>query len=183
MANIPDTIISGCKKGDSRSQEALYRLVAPVMYALCLRYGGNADDAGDIMQDGFIKVFSKIGQYSGKGSLEGWIRRIMINTALERYRGQVHMESLEDKADQVSGVAGDETLEEITADEISNVISELSPKYRMVFNLYAIEGYSHKEISEMLGISEGTSKSNLSRARSVLQEKLKDLYKISREAK
>lgn len=183
VANIPDTIIEGCRKGDSKSQERLYRLVAPVMYGLCLRYAGDESDAMDIMQDGFIKVFRKIGQYSGKGSMEGWIRRIMINTALERYRSQVIMEHIDDKTSLPGDFSGEETIETITAGEISELISSLTPKYRMVFNLYAIEGYSHKEISQMLGISEGTSKSNLSRARTVLQEKMRVLYKISRESK
>ncbi len=183
MSNIPDKIIAGCKKGDGRSQEALYRLVAPVMYGLCLRYAGNEDDARDIMQDGFIKVFSKIGQYTGKGSLEGWIRRIMVNTALERYRGMVNMESIDEKITGNPELSHEETIAKLTADEITEMISSLTPRYRMVFNLYAIEGYSHKEISEMMGISEGTSKSNLSRARAVLQEKLKILYKESREAR
>jgi RNA polymerase sigma factor (sigma-70 family) len=183
VTNIPDNIIAGCKKGESRSQEALYRLVAPVMYGLCLRYAGNEDDARDIMQDGFIKVFLKIKQYSGKGSVEGWIRRIMINTALERYRGQVSLDRLDDRTDSRIEPADNETLESITAEEITTLIRSLTPKYRMVFNLYAIEGYSHKEIAGLMGISEGTSKSNLSRARAILQEKIKALYKESREAK
>ncbi|HYW93994.1 MAG TPA: RNA polymerase sigma factor [Bacteroidales bacterium] len=183
MANIPDTIIEGCRKGDSKNQERLYRLVAPVMYGLCLRYAGDEGNAMDIMQDGFIKVFRKIGQFSGKGSMEGWIRRIMINTALERYRGRVIMEPIDDKAGLQEDFSGEDTIDTITAGEITALISSLTPKYRMVFNLYAIEGYSHKEISQMLGISEGTSKSNLSRARTVLQEKMKVLYKISRESK
>ncbi len=179
MTTIPETILQGCRKGDGRSQEALYRLVAPVMYGLCLRYAGNEDDARDIMQDGFIKVFGKIGQYSGKGSLEGWIRRIMINTALERFRGQIKLETIDERTAGHSELTTAETLENITAGEIIGLIGTLTPRYRMVFNLYAIEGYSHKEIAEMMGISEGTSKSNLSRARTILQEKMRILFKES----
>jgi RNA polymerase sigma-70 factor (ECF subfamily) len=135
------------------------------------------------MQDGFIKVFAKISQYSGKGSLEGWIRRIIINTALEKYRSSVSMYSLDDRFKGGEDLSSDNTVEKLNAEQILKLIQELSPKYRMVFNLYAIEGYSHKEISELLGITEGTSKSNLSRARVILQEKVKELFNIPREVK
>lgn len=175
--------MEGCKKGNGKSQEALYRLVAPGMYGLCLRYAGNEDDAKDILQDGFIRVFGKIAQFSGKGSLEGWIRRIMINTALERYRSRVVMERIDENPGRYEKKAGSNVIGNITAYEITCLIRELTPKYRMVFNLYAIEGYSHREISGLLGISEGTSKSNLSRARSILQEKMRAIYQISRETR
>ncbi len=183
MTNISDTIIDGCKKGDGRSQEALYRLVAPAMYGLCLRYAGNKDDANDIMQDGFIKVFRKIDQFTGKGSLEGWIRRIIVNTALEKFRSQIETERIDYQVNSRIELSGTETIENITADEIVAIVGTLTPRYRMVFNLYAIEGYSHREIAEMMGITEGTSKSNLSRARIILQEKIRILYQESRDTK
>jgi len=153
------------------------------MYGLCLKYSNDKDDAKDIMQDGFIKVFQKIDQYSEKGSFEGWVRRIMINTALEKYRSQVTMYSLDERMPVSDEGVNSSVIEELTAEDLLGLVRQLTPKYRMVFNLYAIEGFSHKEIGEMLGISEGTSKSNLSRARLILQEKVKELFSITRDAK
>jgi RNA polymerase sigma factor (sigma-70 family) len=146
-----------------------------------LQYADNTDDAKDIMQEGFIKVFRKIEQFTGKGSLEGWVRRIMVNTALEKYRSQVIMQPVDEKTAIKNNLIYEETIENISADNIISIIQTLTPKYRMVFNLYAIEGYSHKEIAEKLGISEGTSKSNLSRARVILQDKVNKLFHDSRE--
>ncbi|MCF8378076.1 MAG: RNA polymerase sigma factor [Bacteroidales bacterium] len=146
------------------------------MYGVCLQYAGNADDAKDIMQDGFIKVFSKIDQYTGKGSFEGWIRRILVNTALEKIRSRVNLQSIDEYDNANVEMFDQYVLESMTAEEISQLIQNLSPKYRLVFNLYALEGFSHKDISEKLGISEGTSKSNLSRARSILQQKVVELF-------
>lgn len=154
-------------------------MVSPIMYGLCLQYSGDEDDAKDILQEGFIKVFRKIGQYSGKGSFMGWIRRIMINTALEKYRSAVNMQSIDDHEVLEEEVIDDNILASLTAEEITKLIQELSPQYRLIFNLYAIEGYSHKEISEMTGISEGTSKSNLSRARTILQKKVRAIFENS----
>ena len=182
MADVPEKIIEGCKKGKGRYQEELYRLIAPRMYGLCLKYANDKDDAKDIMQDGFIKVFQKIDQYSSKGSFEGWVRRIMINTALEKYRNQVTIYSLDERMPLSDEGVHSTVVEDLTAEDLLSLIHKLTPKYRMVFNLYAIEGYNHKEIAEMLGISEGTSKSNLSRARVILQEKVKELYSITKDA-
>ncbi|MFW5644571.1 MAG: RNA polymerase sigma factor [Bacteroidota bacterium] len=173
---IPREIIKGCLKGKKQSQEKLYRLTSPLMYGLCLQYAGNEDDAKDIMQEGFIKVFNKMDQFSEKGSIMGWIRRIMINTALEKYRSQVSRQSLDNGKIQAEEIVEDYTLENLEADVIVELIQQLTPQYRLIFNLYAIEGYSHREISEMTGISEGTSKSNLSRARRILQRKVMELY-------
>lgn len=173
---IPREIIKGCRKGKSQSQEKLYNMVSPLMYGLCLQYAGNEDDAKDIMQEGFIKVYKKIDQFSGKGSIIGWIRRIMINTALEKYRSQVNHQSMDNEKFQFEETVNDNILENLEAEVIVQLIQELSPQYRLIFNLYAIEGYSHREISEMTGISEGTSKSNLSRARTILQKKVTELY-------
>jgi RNA polymerase sigma factor (sigma-70 family) len=176
LADIPDKVIKGCINGNAGCQTGLYRLLAPKMYALCLQYAGNRDEAKDIMQDGFIKVYQKIEQFSGKGSFEGWVRRIMINTALEKYRSRVLTEQIDEKSGLKEEVASDDSISDLTAAELINLIQTLTPQYRMVFNLYALEGYNHKEIGEMLGISEGTSKSNLSRARVILQEKIHELY-------
>lgn len=176
MAAKLDILIDGCRKGDRSSQEQLYRQFSGAMYGLCLQYAGSEEDASDIMQDGFVKVFKKIDQVKEPQAFPGWIRRVMINTALEKYRSQVHLKRVDEEPHQLQDQITDEVLETMDAEFIVQLIQELSPKYRMVFNLYAIEGYNHKEIGEMLGISEGTSKSNLSRARTILQEKVKKVY-------
>jgi len=145
------------------------------MYGLCLRYASDEDDAKDILQEGFIKVYSKIQQYGFKGSFEGWVRKIFVNTALMRFRSNriIHVEFDEQLCkDQV---ISEELESSHGEEELLKLIDELTPKYKLVFNLYAIEGYSHQEISAMLNISEGTSKSNLSRARAILQGKLRVL--------
>ena len=173
MADISEKIIEGCKKRDGRSQQELYRLLAPVMYGVCLKYAGNTDDAKDIMQDGFIKVFQNIDQFAGRGSFEGWVRRILINTALEKYRSHKEIYSIDEKMNVIEDKGYTDVLNNLSVEELLKLVQQLSPQYRMVFNLYVIEGYNHKEISEMMGISEGTSKSNLSRARVILQNKIK----------
>ena len=176
MADKLEILIKGCLKGDRGSQEKLYRQFSGAMYGLCMQYASSPEDAQDILQDGFVKVFRKIDQVRDAKAFPGWIRRIMINTALERYRSQVHMSRVdEDPALHDEGV-DDGMLEQMDAEVIIGLIQELTPKYRIVFSMYAIEGYSHKEISQQLGISEGTSKSNLSRARSILQERVTALY-------
>jgi RNA polymerase sigma-70 factor (ECF subfamily) len=147
------------------------------MFGVCLRYSGSRQDAQDILHEGFLKVYEKIGQFESRGSFEGWIRKIMVNTALEKFRNQNRAVNAQETVEEIEYGSGDELNENITAKELLAMIEGLTPQYRIVFNLYAIEGYSHKEISKMLGISEGTSKSNLSRARSILQEKVKEFYK------
>jgi RNA polymerase sigma-70 factor (ECF subfamily) len=174
-----DNIIDGCLKGDRKSQERLYTMFSKRMFGLCLQYADNQDDAADILQEGFIKVFRKLGQFGGKGSFEGWIRRIMINTALERYRSQVRLYPLTDQTMKKDEMVDEEVFERLSAADLIRLVQELPPRYRMVFNLYAIEGYSHKEIGEMMGISVGTSKSNLSRARDILQQKVKQYFDTS----
>lgn len=176
MAVQLDILIEGCKKGDPVSQEQLYRQFSAAMYGLCLQYASSEEDARDILQDGFIKVFGKLGQVQDPKAFPGWIRRVMINTALERYRSQVVMQRVDDVPGALGDQLSDEILEAINVGALVEMIRELTPRYRMVFNLYAIEGYNHKEIGEMLGISEGTSKSNLSRARAILQEKVTQVY-------
>jgi len=170
-------MVRDCQQGDPGAQRELYDYFKSRMFGICLRYAGNYDDAQDVLQEGFIKVFDKIHQFRFKGSFEGWIRRIMVNTALEKYRDhyrRVHvLDSVPDIADDQQPA---EPAAEIGALELIGYIQELPPKYRAVFNLYALEGYSHKEISRMLRISEGTSKSNLSRARTLLKEKVNRYY-------
>jgi RNA polymerase sigma factor (sigma-70 family) len=172
-----NSIIYGCQEGDPGAQKELYELFKTKMFGICLRYAKDYDDAQDILQDGFLKVYEKVGQFKFKGSFEGWIRKIMVNTALERFRIKYQMIDINDNIKEVDRKAGNDIIADISAKELLKFVQELSPRYRAVFNLYAIEGYSHKEISGMLGISEGTSKSNLSRARAILQEKINKFYK------
>jgi len=167
-------IVKACIKGNRKAQKQLYQLFADKMFGVCMRYADDVDEAKDILQDGFIKVFMNLEQFNHKGSFEGWVRRIMVNTALEKFRDKnylfaVNMEQGYESRDKEY----DHILSELAAKDLLKMVQELSPQYRMVFNLYAIEGYSHKEICEMLNIKEGTSKSNLSRAREILKEKIK----------
>ena len=167
-------IINGCLKGNRRDQELLYRRHAAKLYAVCLQYSGNDEEARDILQEGFIKIFENLVNYKHEGSFEGWMRRIMVNTALEKYRSKHNLYRVDD-IDQIpepDATPDNEDYAGLEASDLMDIIRELPPKYRMVFNLYAIEGYTHKEISSIVNISEGTSKSNLSRARVILQRRV-----------
>ena len=167
-------IIKGCLSGSRRDQELLYRRHSARLYSVCLQYSGNDEEAKDILQEGFIKVFENLHLYKHEGSFEGWLRRIVVNTALERYRRRNHLYRVDDidTIEEPEAMPDTEDYAGLQAIDLLFIIRELPPKYRMVFNLYAIEGYSHKEIGEMLSISEGTSKSNLSRARTILQRRV-----------
>lgn len=169
VTNELDHIIQGCIKGNRSHQEKLYQIFSPKMFGVCLRYCRNYDEAKDILQDGFIKVFEKIAQFGQRGSFEGWIRRIMINTALERFRKNSHTLTMEKLPDIVDNEELEENEIEFSMDELLGYVQKLPERYRMVFNLYVFEEMSHKEVAEIMGITEGTSKSDLSRARSILQ--------------
>lgn len=171
-----DSIVKGCISEKRKDQEKLFNLFSDEMFGVCIYYSKDYTEAEDTLHEGFMKVFQKIGQFSGKGSLAGWIKRIMINTALEKYRKQHHMYAITDKFEFEEDIERTNVIDDLSAKDLINLIRELTPKYRMVFNLYAIEGYSHKEIGKMLGISEGTSKSNLARARYALQKKVKNHF-------
>lgn len=174
-----DDLIEGCKAGDRKMQEALYRQTAPAMFAVCMRYTKNRMEAEDILQMGYIKIFQKINDYRGGGSFEGWTRRIMVNTAIESYRKNIrslHLVPIEDALEQPS--TGFD-FGKLGIEDLMKQIQNLAEGYRMVFNLYAIEGYAHKEIAEMLGISEGASKSQLSRARAILKEEILKMEHIN----
>jgi len=173
-------IVKGCVAGKREFQEQLYKLFSPKMYPVCLYYTKDQTEAEDVLHDGFIRVFKYIGQFQGIGSFEGWLRRIMINTALERFRTQNHLFPVEDVFEYVDDRGYEDIISSISFDELLDIIRELTPQYRMVFNLYAFEDMTHKEISEKLGISVGTSKSNLSRARVILQEKIAKKYQIDK---
>ena len=166
-----EQLIQRCKKNDRKAQQELYSLFASKLFATCLKYSRNKSEAEDNLQDSFITIYKKIGQYNGKGSFEGWLRRIAINTALQKYRGQAVFHIVNDNL-----VEEDEnmTIEDHTPslDYLLNIIQGLPDRYRLVFNLYVLDGYSHKEIAGMLNINEGTSKSNLARGRMILKEKI-----------
>ncbi len=167
-------LIKGCIEGDRRIQKELYDRFSPKMYAVCLRYMGNADDAQDILQEGFIKVYKNLERFRGEGSFEGWIRRIFVNTAIEQIRKKKMDVSLTEKEETIEYKSVSAT-DNINEKDLLKIVSELSPGYRSVFNMYVVEGFSHKEIGELLGISEGTSKSQLARARMILQERIKNI--------
>ena len=166
-------LISGCIDGNRRMQEELYRRFSPRMYAVCLRYAGNGDEAQDILQDGFIKVYKKLESFRGEGSFEGWIRRIFVNTAIEHFRRKKYLQPVTEKEEGTLEGNYVSVLDELAERDILQLVQQLSPGYRTVFNMYVVEGYTHKEIGEIMGISEGTSKSQLSRAKVILQEMVK----------
>lgn len=167
-----DKLIKKCKERDIKAQSEVYQLFAGKLFALCLKYSKNYQEAQDNLQDGFITVFNKIDQYQFKGSFEGWIKRIIINTALQKYREKSVLNLISEEIPDEVEVEIDET--EISLDFLLNIIQALPNRYRLVFNMYVLDGYSHREIAEMLEISEGTSKSNLSRARQILKKKVEE---------
>ncbi len=169
--------IEGARRGDRRSQKAIYDMLSGKMFAVCLRYMGNRDAAEDILQDGFVTLFTKLDSYSGDGSFEGWARRIFVNTALMSLRKHDALKGSED-VDAAWNITSDDptAIEKIGYTELMKMIESLPPGFRTVFNMYVIEGYSHKEIAEALDISETTSRSQLQRARVFLQSKIKDRY-------
>lgn len=169
-------LIDDCKAGKVKAQRALYNLFARKMMAVCLRYSDNFESAQDLLQEGFIKVFSAIGTYNFAGSFEGWMRRIFVNTALEELRRKnVLKNSIEIDTPVMQAEADYSAVDQISANELLELISALPVGFRTVFNMFAIEGYSHKEIADVLGITESTSRSQYTRAKKALQEKLKEL--------
>jgi len=166
-------LIERCLENDPRAQEFLYKRFSRRMYGVCLRFARNTLEADDILQEGFIKVFTFLKDFRQDGSLEGWIRRTIVNTAINYYHSKENewKETSIDKAESFQSVSED-VLDKISTNDLLDIIRELPEGYRMVFNLYIIEGYNHQEIAEMLHISENTSKSQLSRARMALQEQL-----------
>ena len=174
-----EQIIADCKKNHPKAQEQLYKLFAKKFFGVCLKYSRNYDDAQDNLQDGFIIIFKKIEQFSGKGSFEGWAKRILINNALLRFKDIRFLEILDYNIADVELEIDDDT---ISLDYLLQIIQELPDQYRIVFSLYVLDGYSHKEISEMLKISTGTTKSNLYRARLILKEKIEKLTDIKFES-
>ena len=163
-------LVKGCLRGERKWQKVLFEKYYGMMLAVCQRYSKNRDEAKDILQEGFIKVFQKLEQFSFNSSLEAWVRRIMVNTAIDFYRKRASGPMIYemDEAGDVSGQQ--DVISDMNHAELMNLLQKLPPGYKMVFNMYVIEGYSHKEIGELLNISEGTSKSQLGKARGYLQK-------------
>ncbi len=166
-----EEILSGCQNGKRRYQELLYRRHAQKMYAICISYATDRSLAQDILQEAFIKVFKNINNYKRMGSLEGWIRRIVVNTAIDHLRQNARVNNFinDDKA-EYQVYTENEALPSLQFNEILGLIAKLPEGAKVIFNLFALEGYSHKEIAEKLEISVGTSKSQYNRARSILKD-------------
>lgn len=169
-------LIKDCLKGNPIAQRKLFEKFAPKMMSVCLRYMRDEQEAEDVLQDGFIKVFQKLNAYESTGSLEGWVRRIMVNTALDQIRRNSKFGYTEDVMEVGYKIENNDfAVEGLMAQDLMKLINQLPEGYKVVFNMFAIEGYSHKEIADMLGITESTSKSQYSRARAYLREKLEKL--------
>lgn len=171
-----NALVQKCIEGDPRAQRMLFEKFAPKMLGVCIRYTKDTEQAEDVLQDGFVKIFTKLDHYNGVGSLEGWVRRIMVNTALDQIRrnlkhqDDVALENVEFRLEKEGHI-----LESLMEEDLLKLISEMPVGYKTVFNMFAIEGYSHKEIADEMGISENTSKSQYSRARAFLKAKLEEL--------
>ncbi|MDB4924757.1 MAG: sigma-70 family polymerase sigma factor [Mucilaginibacter sp.] len=170
-AYIIDELITRCKAGERQAQELLYKQFAAKMLGVCMRYATDRMEAEDMLQNGFIKVFKKLEDYRGDGAFEGWVRRIMVHSAIEYYRKHHKMVQVMDVTEIGNEPSVNPTvMANMGVKDLMNIIRQLSPGYKMVFNLYAIEGYSHREIAGIVGITEGASKSQLSRARAILKD-------------
>jgi len=173
LKETEEQLIKGCLAGIPAFQQMLYKRYAPKMLTVCMRYANNQEEAEDILQEGFIIVFEKMSQFKMQGSFEGWIRKVMVNKSLEHLRKAtkiypvLNIDKVEDKF-----ISQDDILNTIASKELLKMIQELPPMYKMVFNLYVFEGMSHKEIAAQVGIAEGTSRSNLSDARTLLKKKI-----------
>lgn len=177
-------IIEGCCRNERKAQKALYERYASILLGVCIRYSGRRDEAEDILQDGLIKVYFNIKEYAGRGSFINWMKKIMVNTAITHYHRNLkhhYHQDIEDiRETDIEGIPMNAS--EFTREELLSVIRDLPYGYRMIFNLYAIEGYKHKEIAEMLEIDVNTSKSQYSRAKGHIRKKLGKLGKIAEKA-
>jgi RNA polymerase sigma factor (sigma-70 family) len=165
----------GCLKNDRKQQELLYKALAPKMLAVCMRYASDKDEAQDILQEGFIKMFNNVHKYRGEGNLEGWIRRIMVHCAISRYRKQKQLVLVEELPETGNSVCNGYNAHGLEVKDLLKMIQKLPQAYRSVFNMYAIEGYSHQEIGNKLGITELLSRTNLCRARAILKNMVNTL--------
>jgi RNA polymerase sigma-70 factor (ECF subfamily) len=175
-------IIKGCAEHDRKAQQMLYDKYSRFLLGICMRYATDRSEAEDILQDSFLKIFFSIGDFSGTGSFAGWMRKVAVNTAITHYHKNLKHRYHIEIEEYVSVETGTSSFEEdlFTSDELFKVMNDLPAGYRMVFNLYAVEGYKHKEIADMLGIDTNTSKSQYSRAKAVLRDKLDKLRKLKK---
>ena len=173
-------LIRKCRNNDRNAQEKLYRLYAAKLFGVCLKYSSSRQEAEDNLQDGFVTIFEKISQYKNEGSFEGWMKRILINTALQKHRQQKVYDITNEDYLQQEEIEVE--TEELSVDFLLECVQSLPDRYRQVFNLYVMDGHSHKEIAELLKISEGTSKSNLARARMALKDKIERKQNIQNSA-
>ena len=168
-----ERLLHECKKNNTQAQEQLYKLLAPKLFAVCLKYSRNHEEAQDNLQESFLIIFDKLKQFKNEGSFEGWAKRLVVNYVLQQYRKQgTFLELVSDNIFVVEEIEIDD--ESITMEFLLKIIQELPDRYRLIFNLYVVDGYSHKEIAKMLEINEGTSKSNLARAKMILKEKIQN---------
>jgi RNA polymerase sigma-70 factor (ECF subfamily) len=174
-------LINGCLNKDRKMQEMLYNRFSSKMYAVCLRYCKDAEEAQDLLQDGFVKIFKNLEKFRGEGSFEGWIRRIFVNTSIEHFRKSLKNFSVSDTQEVIVEDPSWNALDNLAEKDIIKMIQKLSPGYRQVFNMYVIEGYAHKDIGEILGISEGTSKSQLARAKAILKKMVEEKFKENKD--
>lgn len=171
------TLIKECVKGNAKAQRFLFDKFAPKMLTVCIRYAKNKSDAEDVLQDAFIKVFNKINEFKKEGSLEGWIRRIMVNTSLDQIRKNIKFSNDTDlEAVSYKLENNDFTFENLVSEDLLKLINSMPNGYRVVFNMFAIEGYSHQEIASTLGVTENTSKSQYLRARNFLKKELEKIH-------
>lgn len=179
-----DQLIEACLKGDRQSQSRLYNLYVQQMFVICLRYSKTREEAEEILQEGFMKVFEFMHQYKSTGPFEGWMRKIMVNCALQKYRSKGNLRPVIDiDTVSVEHAVHEDIISKIGTKELLKMVQQLPPAYRMIFNLYVFEGMKHREIAELLGISEGTSKSNLSDARAILQKAVSKSLQSSSQVK
>lgn len=174
-----EELVENCKQGDRKAQERLYREYSPILFGTCLKYSRNKTEAEDSLHDSFITIFDKIGQYSAKGSFEGWAKRITVNTVMQKYRKEEHLKVVTENLQDEDEVEVESGYTSIGLDTLLGYIQELPNKYRLTFSMYVLDGYSHKEIGALLGTSPGTSKSNLARARMILKEKIETKRNIA----
>lgn len=178
-----EELIKGCIREEKSYQQRLFKTYAGKMLVVCMRYTRSRQEAEDVLQDGFIRVFDNIKKFSFNGSFEGWVRRIMINCALRNFRKSSYQKEQIGIAEDYDIPTNAKVYDKLSEQELLKIIDELPEGYKMVFNLYAIEGYSHKEIADMMDINEGTSRSQLNKARKYLQKKLLELKNIEDRAK
>lgn len=167
-----EQLINDCKRNDIKAQEQLYRHYSPKLFSVCLKYSRSYVEAQDHLQDGFLLIFEKIGQYSFKGSFDGWLKRVVVNNILQQYRSASFLSLVNEPIE--AEVEIEIETDEISTEFLMKIIQELPERYKLVFNLNVIDGYSHQEIADALKISVGTSKSNLSRAKAILKEKIEN---------